>query len=248
MEQTYRAYIGELLGSFVVVFFGAGAVCAYYLTTAPVLTVTSIALAEGIALGVMATATARYSITCYNPAVTVGLWVFKELDNKRAGLLIAVQLLGAVLAGLAIRLLFSEDILGRARMGAPHLKAFLEGNHVTVVGLLCGVGVELVFACMLTLAIFATLYDSPRPKLGGFGVGLAQTAIILVGFRLTGGAANPARWFGPVVWESTLPRTLSRPWADHAVYWAGPLLGALVGAWIYTAVFLPHAPRRDRKG
>jgi glycerol uptake facilitator-like aquaporin len=247
MEQTFRACVGELLGTFVVVFFGAGTVCAAYLGTFPALNVTAIALAEGIALGVMLTATARYSIACYNPAVSVALWVFKELDNKRAALLIGVQLLGAALAGLAIRLLFTEDILIRARLGAPHLKAFLEGNHVTVTGLLCGVGVELVFACVLTLAIFATLYDSPRPRLGGFGVGLAQAAIILVGFRLTGGAANPARWFGPVAWESTLPRTLSDPWADHAVYWAGPLLGALLGAWVYTTVFLPHTPGGARK-
>ncbi len=69
-------------------------------------------------------------------------------------------------------------------------------------------------------------------------VGLAQTAVVLFGFRLTGGAANPARWFGTVVWEMTLPRA-TNALADHTVYWVGPILGALLGGFLYVFVMQP---------
>jgi glycerol uptake facilitator-like aquaporin len=69
-------------------------------------------------------------------------------------------------------------------------------------------------------------------------VGLAQTAVVLFGFRLTGGAANPARWLGTVVWEMTLVHSYD-PLADHTVYWVGPIIGALLGGFLYVFVMQP---------
>lgn len=240
MDAKLRMYLAELIGTFVLVFVGAATVCASQLASEPRLGVTAIALAEGCALAVLLTATFAVSPGCLNPAVPLMLWVFKRLEGMQTVVLIFMQLVGAVLAGLAVRYCFAVDVLRAADLGTPHLKAFVGSNNVVTIGsLLSGIGVETVCTFLVVVAIFATLLDRRAPQLGGIVVGLAQAAVILVGFRLTGGAANPARWFGTVVWQLTVPNQPGSPFADHTVYWVGPVLGALLGGFFYTAVVLP---------
>jgi glycerol uptake facilitator-like aquaporin len=240
MDPRLRAYLAELVGTFFVVFFAAGAVCVSVLTTEPRLDVAAIALAGGLALGVALTATFHVSSGCLNPAITLMLWVFKRLPGGRALALIGVQLAGAVLAGLVLRLLFADDVLRQTRLGAPHLQRSLAEGRVTFGALLTGAGVEVLFTALVAFAVFGTLLDRRGPKLGGFGVGLAQVAVVAVGYRLTGGCANPARWFGPAVWTPTVPGLWDAgPLADHAVYWAGPMLGALLGGLLYGLLIGP---------
>jgi len=242
MDEKLRTYLAELIGTFLLVFVGAGAVCAASLTNAPAeprLGVVAVALAEGFALAVVLSATFHVSTGCLNPAVTLALWVFKKLDNVTALVLIVMQLVGAGLAGLAVRFLFADDVGREAHLGAPHLRALLADGTVRFESLATGIGIELVLTFLVTLTVFATLIDRRAPRLGGLGVGLAQAAAVLVGFRLTGGAANPARWFGPALWQLTLRSPPERPLADHPVYWVGPILGALLAGFFYSAVILP---------
>jgi len=241
-DEKLRCYLAEFLGTFVLVLFGAGAVCGYYLPSNYRPEVAGIAMAEGFTLAVLLTATFQVSRGCLNPAITLIFWVCKRLDGRRTAMMIVVQLVGAVLAGLVLRLLFSPEILREARFGTPHLtQALLTGEQAgpTITGLAIGFAAELAFTALLTCAIFAALFDPRSPRLGGLLPGLAQTAIIVVGFHLTGGCANPARWFGPVVWELGLATGQPSPLADQLVYWAGPIVGAFVGAFLYSAVILP---------
>jgi glycerol uptake facilitator-like aquaporin len=67
-----------------------------------------------------------------------------------------------------------------------------------------------------------------------------QAAIVLVGFHITGGAANPAYWFGTVVWEYTVVPLKETAFADHPVYWMGPILGALLAGGLYLKLILPE--------
>jgi glycerol uptake facilitator-like aquaporin len=140
---------------------------------------------------------------------------------------------------------FAETVLAPARMGAPHLKALLSGGETTLAGIVSGVLLEALFTFVVTLAAFATLIDRRAPKLGGVGLGMAQVAVVLFGFHLTGAAANPARWFGPAVWQSSLAELqASRPLGDHVVYWLGPVLGALTGALLYVVLILPPEKKK----
>jgi glycerol uptake facilitator-like aquaporin len=242
MDEKLRCYLAELCGTFVLVLFSAGAVCAYYLPTDPRLEVTGVAMASGFTLAVLLTGTFHLSGGGYlNPALTVMLWVFKRMDGTRTLMLISMQLVGAALAGLTLRFLFSDEVLFDAKLGAPHLaKSLLIDGSVTLGSLLTGFAVEMVLTALLTWAVFATLLDPRGPRLGGVGAGLAQTANVVVGFRLTGGAANPAVWFGPAIWQTTLPGWPTVVPPDHAVYWAGPVVGALLGAWLYSALIMPE--------
>ena len=246
MDAKVRMCLAELLGTFALVVAGAGTICALHLapgSRSPAGSAVAVALAQGCTLAVMLTAVWPVSTGCFNPALTLMLWVFKRVEGVQLLLLLAMQLLGSVLAGLALRAVFSEEVLRRAHWGAPHLRAFLgPDGTVTVGGLVSGVGVEACLTFLVATALFATLLDPRRPRQGGLGVGLAQIAATVLGFGLTGGAANPALWFGPALWGRTLANPLPPgPLADHPVYWAGPVVGALAGGFFYSAVVLPPA-------
>jgi MIP family channel proteins len=252
METNLRGLLAELIGTYVLVLFGAGAVCSLYLVETPRQDAwpSSVALAEGFALAVLLTATFHVSGGCLNPALTLTLWVFKKLEGRRALALVAAQLLGAALAGLTVRLLFQDDVLKIAYLGTPHLTEALRprgDQGMTAAALLTGAALEALFTALLTFAVFGTLFDRRGPQLGGLGAGMAQAAIVAFGFWLTGGCANPARWFGTAVWEPTLPDLWGkRPLTDHAVYWAGPIVGALLGGYLYSTFILP--PERTAGG
>jgi aquaporin TIP len=245
MDTRLRMYLAELFGTFIVVLIGAGTICSSYLPSSDprYYTVGGItlaaALAEGFALAVAVSATCFLSVGCCNPAITLALFVIRKLDSGRTVMLIAVQLLGAILAGLTVRGLFGDDLLVDARMGTPHLGALL--GEDTLKNLLAGIAVEFLVTFVLAVAAFATLIDRRAPRVGGIGLGLAQVAIVLFGFHLTGGCANPARYFGPALVQLTLPLPQSaRPLGEHTVYWVGPIFGALAGSVFYTLVLLPE--------
>lgn len=261
MDKTWQPYLAEFLGTFALVLVSAGTVVAGHLDASqPGLNVVGIALAAGFLLAVGLTATVEISGGCLNPAITLAFWIFKRLDLSKAAGLIAAQLLGALLAGLILRVTFSDtpgNVLDRARGGTPHLNLPAFGSEPSMKNpedasprlsgerrneapslkmLLAGIGIELVLTFILVFAIYATLLDPRAPSLGGLGPGLALVGLVLVGFPLTGAALNPARWFGPFIWEWTY-----RPdaYLDHPIYWIGPTLGAILSAGVYEYLLWP---------
>jgi aquaporin Z len=172
-----------------------------------------------------------------NPAVTLTLWLFRRLDGLRACWLMGAQVVGAVLAGLLLRSLFTDTVLADAHLGTPHLDLQFFGGardgQPTLRMLSSGIGIELALTFLLTFVIYATCIDPRGPLTDGIMPGLAQTAAVLMAFPLTGAALNPVRWLGPAVWEATLNTAAFR---DHAVYWIGPLFGALLAGLVYERV------------
>jgi glycerol uptake facilitator protein len=270
MDQNLRrAYLVELIGTFALVYFSAGVVCVNTMTapTKDPAAVTreeikskdirenpglssvqahqpgllGIALAQGLILAAMLSVTLPLSGGYLNPAVTLMLWVFNRLDHTRTVWYIGAQFLGAVLAGLAVRYTFADEVLRGAMLGTPHLNP-LAYPEVSRGSLLAGTGIELVLTFFLVFAIFGTTTEGTRPRLGGFSAGLTMVACVLVGFALTGAATNPARWFGTVLWEPTVPEMRHGGFADMFVYLAGPVVGALLAGAIYFKVMLPLMP------
>lgn len=254
MDKNLRAYMAELLGTFALVFVGAAAVCTNQLALQlgrPNPGLVGIALAEGLALAAALAVTLPLSGGFLNPAITLMLWVFKRFDGGKTAGLIFVQLLGAALAGGLVRLVFygNELTLTAAHLGTPHVYSRFEGTGFPPAAALTGVATELALTFVLTVVIFGTLIDSRAPRLLGplgrwlapLWAGLALAALILAGFSLTGAATNPARWFGTVLWETTVPALQARrPFTDHMVYWIGPILGALLAGGAYITILPPE--------
>jgi MIP family channel proteins len=247
MEKHLRPALVETIGTFALVFIGAASVCVSGMAPPNDLVnpgVLGIALAQGFILAAALTATVPASGGFLNPAVTLTLWVFRRLEGRRAVWLIGAQIVGAVLAGLCVRLMFAEDVLRLVRCGTPHLNARAFGS-TALPSVFSGIGIELVLTFLLTFAIFGTILDPRAPRLGGLGAGLALAAIVLVGYSLTGGAANPVRWFGPAVAELSIPGMESDAFRDHTVYWLGPIAGALLAGALYDFLILRTAAETE---
>jgi glycerol uptake facilitator-like aquaporin len=256
-----RIYIAEFAGTFAWVFIAAAATIADATAVTlgtPRVGPVGVALAVGFSYAGLLAVTVPLSGGFLNPAVTLALWVFHRVDSGRATALAVMQFAGAAVAGLAVRAIVAvrEDALVAARLGTPHLnlEAFGAGRIGPAV-LVQGMALEAVLTFTLVLAILATYFD-PRTKrlLDGFprrwanvAVGLLLAALALAAGNLTGAATNPARWFGTVVWQATLPILETRgPFADHAAYWVGPTIGALAAAILYHYAILPKLLREDK--
>jgi MIP family channel proteins len=176
-----------------------------------------VALAHGLALAVLISALGPISGGHFNPAVTFGVWITGRIEPVRAGLYVVVQLVGALLAGLALQAVFNVASWQPVATGTPAVDP--------AIGVTGAIIVEAILTVVLVLAVFGTAIDPRAPKVGGFAIGLAVTADVLMGGPLTGAAMNPARWFGPAASSGTF--------ADWYVYWIGPLLGAAVAALVY---------------
>ncbi len=235
----------ELVGVFGLVLISSGVVCVNQMTSQPAGTapltlhqpgVFGIAVAQGLSLAALLALTVPVSAGYLNPAITLTQWAFGRMESGRAAYLVAAQVLGSVLAGGCLRLLFTADILQTARYGAPHVNplAYPALSQLTV---FAGSGVELVLTFFLGFAIFA-LTGPADPVRSGVVPGMVQTAAALVAFPLTGAALNPARWFGPVLADA-ISGASSNPWADFLVFLSGPILGALLAGLFCSRVYRP---------
>jgi aquaporin Z len=221
MQKTLRPLVAEFVGVFFLVFVGTGAIVANTYREG-VVGLVGVALAFGLALAIAVSATTNISGGHINPAVTLGLWSIGRIGWRQAGLYVAAQLLGAVVASLAIKGLYPEMAGRIAQLGAPQL--------APVLTLAQGIVLEAILTFFLAFAVMATVVDPAGPKLAGFAVGLTLTVGMLAGGPLTGGALNPARAFGPAL--------VANAWLAQLVFWIGPILGAIAAMQLYERLLL----------
>lgn len=218
---TLRPAIAELVGTFLFVLAGTGSAVANAANNGG-LGILGVAIAHGLALSVIVTATLRISGGHLNPAVTVGALLLKRVTPKTAGQYIAAQLLGAVLASLVIKWLMPWGAANAVSGGTPQLS-----NHISIVQ---GMALEALFTFFLVSAIMGTAVADPDLKVGGFGIGLTVSASILAIGPMTGAALNPARAFGPAL--------VFGEWHAQAAYWIGPVVGSVLAALLWERVLL----------
>jgi glycerol uptake facilitator-like aquaporin len=157
--------------------------------------------------------------------VTIGVWAAGLMDAGRAVSYIVFQLLGGVLAGMALRFVLGgvESGLGATTLASA---AQVGGTVVTVTPAI-GLFVEAVLTFFLVNAVLNSGAPNKVNALDGLSVGFTLTFCILMGGPLTGASLNPARTLGPAVAADI--------YGNIWVYFAGPVLGALAAAvlWRY---------------
>lgn len=222
--DNYKPYVAEAVGTFALVFVGAGSICTdYYLKQAgePSIGLLGIAIAFGFVVMAVVYSIGYISGGHINPAATVAFWVTNRMEANRAVFYIGSQLIGAALGGFLLKVLF-PDALASVHLGATKL-----GTNINVYQAL---SMEFVITFFLVFAIFATLVDPRAPKgFGGLAVGLVFLFGVLVGGPITGGAMNPARTFGPAI--------ASGFFENHIIYWIGPILGGVAAGLLYDRTF-----------
>lgn len=227
-----RGSIAEFIGTFALVFFGAGSIILTHESVGAG-SLVSVALAHGMILAVFVTGCMYVSGAQFNPAVSVALILIGKQSAQRGTIFIATQLLAAASAAGMLVLLLGQETANseQVRLGATLGRYSLgETAHA---GRLFGLEFLQTFALMFTF--LAVTVDERAHKLGGISIGLVVAACIVSFGPLTGSSMNPARTFGPALYGNA--------GEHHWVYWVATTLGACAAALVYRAVWMNGEPR-----
>ena len=207
-QNILKQCVAEFIGTFTLIFIGVGAI---YNAGNPASGVglLGVAIAHGLAIAVMVSATGGISGGHLNPAVTFGLFVGGKIKLMDSIAYWIAQLAGGSAAGFLLLTIFAKDGVKIVAGGTPDL-----GADVSVQ---TGIIVEAVLTFFLVFVVYGSAVDSRAPKIGGLAIGFTVALDILFGGPITGAAMNPARTFGPAL--------ASGHWNNHIVYWVGPLIG-----------------------
>jgi len=211
-----RRASAELIGTYAVVTAGCGAIVVDSATGA--LTHVGVALTFGLIITVMIAATGHLSGAHFNPAVTLAFALTRHFAWRDVPLYIGAQLLGAVGGALTIGALFGPI----ANLGAT-LPA---GSAAQSLGL------EVLLTAVLMFVIISVATDTRAVgELATLAIGATVALDALWGGPISGASMNPARSFGPAL--------VAGAWQHHWVYWLGPIVGAILGAFAYQLLRTP---------
>ncbi len=126
-----RLVIAELIGTFILVFFGCGVVHAAVLTGAQS-GLWQVAIVWGVAIMLAAYSIGSVSGAHINPAMTIALAVWRGFPWRKVGPYIVGQLAGSMLAALTLFVLFSPQLTA-----LEQLKGVQRGEPGSVVTAMC---------------------------------------------------------------------------------------------------------------
>lgn len=221
-NRLATSWVAELVGTFALVFLGAGAVAL------GVVGQLGAAFAHGFVVVGFAYAYGHVSGAHINPAVTLGVLAAGRIGLTRAVAYIVAQCVGGILGALTLRSVLGGPVNG---LGATQLASGLPvGGEATIaVSPLAGVAIEAILTFFLVNAVMNAGVEGKVTGPGGLGVGFILTSCILMGGPLTGGSLNPARTLGPAVATGDFTHV----W----VYFVGPPLGAIAAGLLYRGLF-----------
>lgn len=202
--------IVEFIGTFALIFVGAGAVAI------DVGGLAGAAFAHGFVVVAFIYAYGHISGTHINPAVTLALLIAGEIEFAAALGYWIVQFLGGILGALLLNLILPDP---------GDLGVTILSESVTPVQ---GLVVEIVLTFFLVNTIFNTAVNGKAGDFAGLAIGLSLIACIFMGGPLTRASLNPARTLGPAI--------VSGNYADIWLYFVGPFIGALLAAFLYIGV------------
>jgi glycerol uptake facilitator protein len=255
--------VGEFLGTFILVFFGCGSVCAAVTTGAQV-GIFQVAIVWGIGIATAIYLTASLSGAHLNPAVTVSFAVWGAFPKNRVAGYITTQVVAAFVAAAILHLIFGGTILRyesvagieRGKVGSE-ASAMVYGEYfpnpggkpLPVSGPVSGLTAffaETVGTATLVLVIFGVTDPNNRDRpqiLTAPIIGLTVTILISLLGPITMACFNPARDLGPRLFSSLagwgwVPFTANGTgWLT--VYIVAPILGGLLGGGVYHYFLMP---------
>lgn len=236
----WQKALAEYIGTFSIIFFGAGAVVIDFMTAPGALEGGEYLAGGALGLGTLGWVgialahLAAVALPIYvfghvsgghiNPAVTAAFLVLRRIDPFSAGVYVVSQLAGGISAAFLFVAIRGREAVTIGGMGAT---APFPG-----VSQLQAVSNEAVITFFLMLVIMAMAVDDRTPdQLAGLAIGATVAMGILATGNVTGASFNPARTLGPYVADSLFggPELWQHAW----IYVVGPTAGAITGGVLY---------------
>ena len=223
-ERGLAAYLAELIGTFLLVFFITSVVVLFLATGNQAQFGTDFAVIGLVHAFLLFGLIVMFGVVSgghFNPAVTLAAAAIKRISPIDAAIYMLAQLSGGVLGALLCKGLLLDE--GRATdYGAAQVSGLLGGNFQ-------GAIIETIGVFCLVLVILAAVYSKKSFKeWAPLAIGTTLGFIVMVGGPLTGGSFNPARWFGPAL--------VGNEWGGVWPYLLGPIVGSLLAAGVFKFV------------
>lgn len=210
-------YVTELVGTFFLV-LAVGMSSVSGNPAAP--------LAIGSTLMVMVYMGGHVSGAHYNPAVSVGVWLRGGLEAGDLGPYLAAQLVGAILAGLAVMAMTGQTFAPAPAADAGLVPVLLAEVLVT-------------FALVLVILNVATHPATEGNSYYGLAIGFTVLAGAYLVGPVSGGAFNPAVGLGPILVDSVLgDGSMAYAW----IYVVAPVAGGIAAVPIFRMQLPSEAP------
>lgn len=233
------AFLGELIGTMILIIFGGGVVAGSLLKNSKAENGgwVVITIAWGLAVAIAAYSVGGISGAHLNPALTIALATIGDFAWSDVPLYIVAQMIGAIIGGIIVFFAYS------AHWGItkdPDLKLAVFATAPAVRNTAANITSELIGTFALVLGILAIGANEFTEGLNPIIVG---ALIIGIGMSLggpTGYAINPARDLGPRIAHFLLPIPGKRD-SDWSYAWVpvvGPIIGGVFGALFYKQFFL----------
>lgn len=231
------SFIGEFLGTLILVLLGDGVVSAVCLkkTKAEASGWIAIVLGWGLAVAVAVYITGFMSGAHLNPAVTLAMAATGALSWGQVPVYLIAQMLGAMVGALLVYLHYFPH-WKETKDSATVLACFSTGPAIrhtwsNFLG-------EALGTAVLVITVMAI---GPNKVAQGFGPLIVGLVVMAVGFSLggtTGYAINPARDLGPRIMHSILPipNKSDSDWSYAWIPVVAPIVGGVVGALIFQMV------------
>ena len=222
-STTQQTIAAEVLGAFVLVFFGCGAALVSggnYVATA---------FAFGLTVLVMVYAVGRISGGHFNPAVSVGAALGGRMSWAQVPVYVGAQLAGALGAG-ALLFVLMHGFPGFDATGNMAQNSY--GDHGSGYAWWAAFILEMVMtAIFVWVILLMTDARHEHPALAPLAIGLALTFIHFASINATGTSVNPARSIGVGVFAGT--DAIIQLW----LFILAPLLGGAIAGVTYPMLF-----------
>jgi aquaporin Z len=211
--------VAEMLGTFVMVFAGTGAIIVNDVSGGGV-THVGVSLTFGLVVMALIYSLGDISGAHFNPAVTTGFWLAGRLPGRTVLPYVVAQAAGALAASALLRMLFGN----RVNLGAT-MPTGSDFQSVVLEAVLTGI------------LMFVILNVSSGPREVGVAAGIAIGGVIgleaMFAGPICGASMNPARSLAPAV----VSGHLTSLW----VYLTAPMIGAAlaVPCWRVTRPRMP---------
>jgi aquaporin Z len=227
--KSINPLIAESLGTFWLVFGGCGSAVLAAAFPGVGIGLLGVSLAFGLTVLTMAYAVGHISGGHFNPAVTLGLWAGGRFEAKNILPYVIAQVFGAIVAAGLLYVIAS----GKAGydIATNGLASNGVGDHSPgKYGMEAGFIIEVLLTAFFLFIIMGATDGRAPAGFAPIAIGLALTLIHLISIPVTNTSVNPARSTGPALIEGGI--ALQQLW----IFWAAPILGGMLGGWLYKTV------------
>lgn len=231
-------FIGELLGSFLLIILGNGVVANVVLNKTKGNSSGWIVIAFGWAMAVFVGVfvASKASGAHLNPAVSIALAIMEKISWSDLPLYAAGQLTGSMLGALGVWAAYRQHFTATEDTG---LKLAVFSTGPAIRNNFANLTTEIIGTFILIIGVLFII--APSSSLGALDALPAALLVLSIGLSLggpTGYAINPTRDLGPRIMHAILPlgKKGSSDWSYAWIPIIGPVIGAVLAALLYSVL------------